>query len=204
VIDNRSKDYRKGWLAVGKMSDKEINDLAVMIAEILNSRSQIISTGASVKKLYVIFGNTWKNSYYSLFEELSTLDGFSCTAVIPDAVYEPELEMKIKGFDGWDQVLTGKGAPDPAAEDSIYLFLEGTRNLIGKTALGICDTPDTIWLISALEQGVKAVILKGGLERFTGKEPKAYVKRILDYHRILLEYGIGMIDSVKELNGGSV
>lgn len=187
-----------------KMSDKEINDLAAMIAEILNSRSQIVGTGTSVKKLYVIFGNTWKNSFYSLFEELSTLDGFSYMAVIPDTVYEPELEMKIKGFDGWDQVLIGKGAPDPADEASIYLFLEGTRNLIGKTALGICDAPDTVWLKSALEQGVKAVILKGGLEHFTGKEPKAYVKRILDYHRILLEYGIEMIDSVKELNGGSV
>ena len=74
------------------------------------------------------------------------------------------------------------------------------RDVLVKTALCISDTYETSWIAECMKQGSRVVLLLTGLEKFSGNEKPAYRKRIMEYYRQVLEFGVE-ICSTEELSG---
>lgn len=182
------------------MSDQEIHEIVLRIVKLLKEEDWLQRPVLPVStNLYVIFGDCWSNAYFSLMEDLSGLGGFRLNAIVAESWSEMEYSNLKKGA-AWNQIVS---LPDIETinftDESMSLFASADREFVVKTALGLHDTPKTRWVRKAMESGQRIAILKSGLDRFSGKEPKSYVDKILSYHRILLDYEIEIIDSAKNL-----
>lgn len=87
-------------------------------------------------------------------------------------------------------VVSRKAAADFPLEGSLTVYPVASQDFAVKAALGITDTFETQWFNRCVRSGSRVQLVLSGLTRFTGKEPAAYVQRILSYYRTLLTYDV--------------
>ncbi len=98
-----------------------------------------------------------------------------------------------------DKIVTPKEALASQVKYESIIFPAMPRDVLAKCALCISDTYEVMLIQKAFEEGIEVKIAKGGIAKFTGKEPESYQNRILGYIRTLLEYGIKLdLDSDTE------
>lgn len=143
-----------------------------------------------LKTVYMICTAEWDNRYVDFLTPLKESGQFQIRALIPAewlmCGYETTLRNHLPGED----ILIQTAEITPGQTGAITVFPVVPRDLVVKTALCISDTFENNWISSCIENQSKVMFLKSGLKRFSGKEPKAYVDRVLSYYRTVLEFGI--------------
>lgn len=135
-------------------------------------------------------------SYLSFLDSLHCQSQYEICTVVPDQWKDDGTIGQLSVFSNEITIYTESEYPIDGKQD-MQVFPSVPRNLIVKTALGIDDSFETQWVRKCMERGEKIVFLKSGLEHFTGNEPESYTARILQYYRMVLEYGIEICDFVK-------
>lgn len=180
------------------MRDNEISELAQQVVKLIREAEGAKEGACLRKKVYLLFSGAWTNRFYLLLDEAYDMKELECCAVVPAGWENTPGLSKLKEYSDRIRVI-GQNEADDISGDYITVFPGFGRGLAVKAALCIDDTFETAWIRTALEQGQKIVILKSGLERFTGREPNAYVKTILGYYKTLLEYEIELADSLEQV-----
>ena len=146
---------------------------------------------------YVILTENWKEEYGTFFRTLENRREYRIFTVIPPSMANDYYIKKLKECGDCGTVLKQNEVSFEALPDSLTVFPVVPRDLVAKTALCISDTFETKWIQNCMANGRKIVLLKSGLEPFTGKEPKAYVSRIQEYYKMIAEYGIEIKEDIK-------
>ena len=132
----------------------------------------------AMRPVYVIFSHSFDGPWH-IQPELAK--GDMLTAVIPDD-WPQDRVCCLMADSPFSQVIK--------QAEAASLSLANSHTLAAKAALCIYDTFETQWLGRCISAGSQVHLMLGGLQKFTGKEPDAYVQRILSYYKILLTYGI--------------
>ena len=149
------------------------------------------------RSLYVILTENWKEAYATFFRTLENRREYRIFTVIPPSMANDYYIKKLKECGDCGTVLKQDEVSFETLPDSLTVFPVVPRDLVAKTALCISDTFETKWIQNCMANGRKIVLLKSGLEPFTGREPKAYVSRIQEYYKMIAEYGIEIKEDIK-------
>lgn len=176
------------------ISEQKLREAIIRAIARIEAEEGLFLLGRKRQKIYMVCAGGFDERY------LKFLRSFEETEA---ATVVPVLTEELRGQEGRfaeaarrDCVYLDREVPEDL-ERSVTVFPVVPRDLISKTALCISDTPQTRWITSCMEAGSRIVFLTSGLSAFTGREPKAYVNRILSYYRTVLEYGI---EITKEFN----
>lgn len=152
------------------------------------------------RKIYMLCANCWDENYLSYLKQMEGR---------PDSAVYPVIPLSWKKH-GYDAILLAqpsckgilyRSCQVPEDLDQAVTVLPVVpRDVVVKTALCISDTFETSWIASCMEAGGQIVFLNSGLARFSGKEPKTYVNKILSYYKQLLEYGIELCSVSDEVS----
>ena len=167
------------------ISEKQLRETIIRVLARIEAEEGLFPV-TKKKKIYMVCTGGWDERYLKFLRTVQT----DRETVIP--VLTEELrgqEVKFTGY-GCESIQYLSGEVPADLEDSVTVFPVVPRDLVSKTALCISDTPQTQWITSCMEAGSRIVFLISGLSPFSGREPKAYVNRILSYYRTVLEYGI--------------
>lgn len=157
-------------------------------ALILRVIRQVLAEQLQAKRrLYVVFADTFDCRCVQFLQSLTTAD--DVTVIVDDTQGERirrdiELACPFAAV-----VMTSQTRSLPLA-GSLTVYPVASRDFIVKAALGMADTFAAEWLARCFAAGSAVHLQLSGLDRFTGREPAAYVQQILGYYRKLLEYGI--------------
>lgn len=182
------------------ISEKQLREAIIRAIAKIEAEEGLFSKSRKKQKIYMVCVGGWDERY---LEFLKTVRPEEETAV---PVLTEELrgqEHRFYSEQKCENCMYLDGMVPPDLEDAVTVFPVVPRDLISKTALGISDTPQTQWIVSCMEAGSRIVFLTSGLVPFTGREPKAYVNRILSYYRNVLEYGIELSDSCRRKPEGA-
>ncbi len=141
--------------------------------------------------VWMVCLDEWDERYCDFLKFMQNYPG-TVYAVIPETWNEAGYAEKLSR-NGCNPRLVYRGSEQLAAGD-VSVFPVVTRDLVVKTALCISDTFENAWVSACIAGGSRAAFLQSGLERFSGREPEGYVKRVLEYYRTVLEYGIDICD----------
>ncbi|MDS0528242.1 hypothetical protein NNC19_21375 [Clostridium sp. SHJSY1] len=148
------------------------------------------------KKLYVLLTEEWNSDYWRFFEEINSQNEYEVYAVISRKINNDLHLNNLKKFQVCKKIIHEKDVNFHELTEYITVFPKISRNVVVKTALCIDDTFETKWIFKSMEKGQRIIFLKSGLEKFSGKEPFGYRKKILDYYRTLLEFDIEISDFI--------
>ena len=150
------------------------------------------------QKIYMVCGDRWDDRYEETLKNLDSTRYLVCPVIPADW----QNTVKVKNL----QAVPACGVPlvrsdDMPAdlEETVSLFPVVSRDVLVKTALCLSDTFENRWITSCIARGSRTMLLRSGLERFTGRETPAYVSRIMEYCRQVLTYGIEL-GSLEELD----
>lgn len=150
------------------------------------------------KKLYMVCASSWDERYPEFLKQMTDTGWYDIYPVIPLSWQQLGYDKSLRAHSACSNILyRGKELPADL-NTSVTVFPVAERSLIVKTALCISDTFETAWIADCIGAGSRIAFLYSGLQKFTGKEKPAYVKRVMSYYRQVLEYGIE-ICSVSEL-----
>lgn len=153
-----------------------VNEVLLKIEEELNTKRS---------DLYVVLNEKWTQNHIEFYKKLEACDRYHVYTV-----YDESISSKPKQYENCG-VLVEKNTIDLEALDNyITVFPDVPQQLIVKTALAIDDTFETKWVRNCFKKGQRIVMLTGGMESFTGKEPTKYIETIKNYYRTVLEYGV--------------
>ncbi len=141
------------------------------------------------RRLYIVFENSFDVRYDSFLHILTDRD--EVTAVIPDEWSTVQIS-RIQADCPFCKIVSRTASANLHAEGSLTVYPVTSRSFIAKAALCISDTFEARWFAKCMEAGASVHILLSGLQRFTGKEPEAYVQRVLSYYRMLLQYDVSI------------
>lgn len=181
-----------------KIEEKRLRELVIKAIQLLQSESSMENLFITKQKLYVIFTEEWNNKYLSLFEKLDKQNKYEVYAVLPNEIYDDFHLNNLKEFNVCKAIINRKHVNFNELTEYITVFPVVQREVIVKTALCIDDTFESKWIFKSMEKGQKIILLRSGLERFSGKEPINYIKKILDYYKTLLEFNIEITDAIFE------
>ncbi|MBS6518627.1 MAG: hypothetical protein KH353_10645 [Clostridium sp.] len=174
------------------ISEKQLRDAIIRAIAKIEAEEGLFSKNRKKQKIYMVCAGGWDERY---LEFLKTVQPEEETAVPVLTEVMRGQEHRFYGEHGCRDCMYLDGTIPSDLVDAVTVFPVVPRDLISKTALGISDTPQTQWIVSCMEAGSRIVFLTSGLVPFTGREPKAYVNRILSYYRTVLEYGIELSSS---------
>jgi hypothetical protein len=143
--------------------------------------------GQATNRLYVVFETAFDVRYDSFLHELSGQDDI--VVIVPDE-WPVDMRSKITADCPACRLVSRKAAADFPLEGSLTVYPVASQDFAVKAALGIADTFETQWFNRCVRSGSRVQLVLSGLTRFTGKEPAAYVQRILSYYRTLLTYDV--------------
>lgn len=181
------------------ISEERLRELVLRALKELGENGNRGSGSGKKQKLYMICGSPWNEAYETCLKEMEASDACCIYPVIPASWKKQGHEEKLRSFRACAGILYRSGEKPADLEQAVSLFPVVDRDVLVKTALCISDTFETSWIAASMAQGGRTVFLRSGLERFSGKEKPAWVNRIMDYYRQVLEYGIE-ICSLKELD----
>ncbi|SEA83462.1 hypothetical protein SAMN02910384_02474 [Pseudobutyrivibrio sp. ACV-2] len=140
------------------------------------------------KKVLVVLSGYDANRFSTVLQSLSE-NSSDVTVVISKEQLEFEEVGKVV-CEFANKIVTPKEALATQAKYESIIFPAMPRDVLAKCALCISDTYEVMLIQKAFEEGIKVKIAKGGIAKFTGKEPESYQNIVLGYIRTLLEYGI--------------
>lgn len=150
------------------------------------------------KKIYMLCTHRWDDRFCTYLKQAEQKPGRAVYPVIPLSWKKEGYEEKLKSFPSCKGILYRSCEPPADLETTVTVLPVVPKDVIVKTALCISDTFETSWIASCLQNGGQVALLKSGLTKFTGKEPKTYVNQILAYYRQVLEYGITICEAGEE------
>lgn len=142
------------------------------------------------KKLYMLCVSPWNERYSEALKEMDPSGEYDIYPVIPDSWKDMGYEAKLRTYRSCGGIVYRSCGIPEDLELAVTLFPVVSRDMLVKTALCISDTYETCWISACIEKGSRIVFSRSGLARFSGREQPAYRKRIMDYCRQVLEYGI--------------
>ena len=167
------------------ISEKQLRETIIRVLARIEAEDGLFSV-TKKKKSYMVCTGGWDERYLKFLRTIHA-DKETVVPVLTEELRGQEVRFTGCGCERI-QYLSGEAPAD--LEDAVTVFPVVPRDLVSKTALCISDTPQTRWITSCMEAGSRILFLLSGLSPFTGREPKAYVNRILTYYRTVLEYGI--------------
>lgn len=174
------------------ISEKQLREAIIRAIARIEAEEEIFSKSRKKQKIYMVCAGGWDERYLEFLKTVRTEEE-TAVPVLTEAMRGQEY--RLYGACGYRDCMYLDGTVPSDLENAVTVFPVVPRDLVCKTALGISDTLQTQWIVSSMEAGSRIVFLTSGLVPFTGKEPKAYVNKILSYYRTLLEYGIELSGS---------
>lgn len=150
------------------------------------------------KKIYMLCTHRWDDRFCTYLKQVEEVNGRAVYPVIPLSWKKEGYEEKLLSFPSCKGILYRSCETPADLETAVTVLPVVPKDVVVKTALCISDTFETSWIASCLENGGQVALLKSGLTKFTGKEPKTYVNQILAYYRQVLEYGITICEAGEE------
>lgn len=177
------------------IDEKRLRELVIKAIELIKLES-MKNIFIAKKKLYVMLTEEWNSKYWSFFEKLDKQNEYEVYAVVPSRLNTTFHINNLKKFEVCRGIVNEKDVCFDDLLEYTTVFPTVSRNIIAKTALCIDDIFETKWIFKSMEKGQKIVFLKSGLQKFSGKEPINYRKKILDYYRTLLEFDIEITEFI--------
>lgn len=178
------------------MDISELRLREIILSALRNVQAEELA--AREKQLLYMIAEDHFHSDYEDFLRQKQLDRYSVTIIIPEEWKQQGYVWKLTSIRKDVRILTRVESQQENLNDSVTVFPVASRSFAAKLALGITDTFTTEWVVRCMEAGSSVLLLTQGLRKFTGREPQAYSQRVLNYYRMLLEYGI-QIGSLDEL-----
>lgn len=173
-----------------EINETSLYQIILKVIQKMMDENLIPNFSVPERNLYVILTENWKEGYRAFYRTLENRREYRIFTVIPPSMANDYYIKKLKECGDCGTILKQNEVSFEALPDSITVFPVVPRDLVVKTALCISDTFETKWIQNCMANGRKIVLIKSGLEPFTGKEPKAYVSRIQEYYKMIAEYGI--------------
>ena len=145
-------------------------------------------------RVYMICTTEWEECFLAFLKYMETCSGIRIYPVVPESWKESGKTKLLQECSSCAGLLYRSDTKPEDLEQTVSIFPVISRDTAAKAALCIGDTYETSWMLSCIESGAQVILLRSGLPRFTGKEPKPYQEQILSYYRKLLEYGVRMED----------
>lgn len=185
-----------------KISEEQLKALVLRVLRELEAEQGSRDAGKEKQKqnLYMVCMSPWNGSYAGFLGEMDHCDTYDIYPVIPLSWKKQGYEALLAAHPSCKGIRYRSCEKPPDLGRSVTVFPVVPRDMLVKAALCISDTFETSWLGSCIGYGSRAILLRSGLERFSGREPAAYVERIMGYYRQVLEYGIE-IQGMEELAG---
>ena len=180
------------------ISEERLKELVLQVLKELEEKRAAGSGSGKKQKLYMICSSPWNEAYETCLKEMEASGAYRIYPVIPASWQKQGYEGRLRSLRACAGIVYRSREKPGDLEQAVSLFPVVSRDVLVKTALCISDTFETSWIADCMEQGGRMVFLRSGLERFSGKEKPAYVNRIMEYYRQVLEYGIE-ICSLEEL-----
>ena len=183
-----------------EIDEKTLKELVNRVIELFQSESSRQNIIVPKKKLYVIFTEEFNEKYSIFFEGLNRQTEYEAYAIVPEEMYTDSLLNTLKQFKFCKEVISSEKVNLDELTEYLTVFPTISKTTIAKTALCIGDTFETNWIFKSMENGQRIILLQSGLEKFSGKEPVAYRKKILNYYRTLLEFDIEISEDIFEVS----
>lgn len=185
------------------IDEKRLRELVIKAIELFESESSRQNLFISKKKLYVIFTEECSDEYLSFFEKLEKQNKYEVYAVVQSEKYDDVYLNNLKKFNVFKEIIDKNQVNLNELTEYVTIFPVVPREVIVKTALCIDDIFETKWIFKSMEKGQKIILLRSGLERFSGREPLSYINKILNYYRTLLEFNIEIIEDITQIEDGN-
>lgn len=171
-----------------EIDERQLSQLITRIIKLLCAENK------PKKKIYMIFNQNWSEKYNSFLESICENDKCEIYAVVPLNI---KYNERLKEFPVFEKILTRNEISSHNLENYITVFPVTPRNIIVKTALCIDDTFESRWILDSIGKGERVILISKGFDKFTGKEPEAYIQKMLEYYRMLLRFDIEIQDILK-------
>ena len=178
------------------ISEKQLREAIIRAIAKIEAEEGLFSLGRKRQKIYMVCAGDYDDRYLKFLHSLKDTKSVAAVPVLTEELRGQESRFMSDGFCEECIYLDRKIPSD--LEHAVTVFPVVPRDLVIKTALCISDTLQTQWITSCMEAGSRIIFLTSGLSPFTGREPKAYVNRILSYYRTVLEYGIEISKEFKQ------
>lgn len=186
------------WGVDLNISEEKIREIVKKVLLEITSQKNIFKSNIEKSKAYIFCSKKCDTGYLDFLEQIDKSGLFNIHIVADDGLKNHVCKSDINKYVPDENIIYFSDGIPKDLSKVISIFPVVERDLVVKTALCISDTFCNEWIASAIEEGGKIVFLKSGLKKFTNKEPKAYIKQIVSYYKMVLEYGIE-IKSTSEL-----
>lgn len=171
-----------------KISEEQLKELVLRVLKELETEKA--SGGGQRQKVYMLCSAPWSGKYTEFLREMDASGACDVYPVIPASWERQGYETALKSYSSCSRIIYRSCQHPADLEDAVTVFPVVPRDVLVKTALCIGDTFENAWISACIERGSRVVFLRSGLAKFSGKEPPAYVNRIMEYCRLVLDYGI--------------
>lgn len=184
------------WGDKVKIDQKLFRQLIIQAIERVLEEERIKKLNISKKKLYVILSENWNSNYWNFFDELNKEKKYEVYVVLSSKILNNLHLNNLKKFEIIKGVFNEDNINFDELKEGTIIFPTTPREVIVKTALCIDDILETKLIFKSIENGQRVVLLKSGLKKFSGKEPKAYINKILSYYKTVLEFNIEIYENI--------
>lgn len=183
-----------------KISEEQLKALVLRIQKELEAEKNQDSVFENRQKVYMLCSTSWSRQYTEFLQAMDASGAYDVYPVIPSSWENQGYGTALKSYNSCCRILYRSCQHPADLEQAVTVFPVVPRDVLVKTALCIGDTFENAWITACLEAGSRIVFLRSGLAKFSGKEPAAYVDRIMEYCRQVLEYGIriGGVEALSE------
>ena len=182
------------------ISEEQLKELVLRVLSDLEAEKRAECMKDSKQTLYMLCVSPWSERYMEFLKKMEGSDAYDIVPVIPPSWKNMGYEARLRQSVSFGKILYRSGEMPDNLDRAVTLLPVVPRDVLVKTALCISDTYETSWIAECMKQGSRVVLLLTGLEKFSGNEKPAYRKRIMEYYRQVLEFGVE-ICSTEELSG---
>lgn len=188
------------WGDKVNIDQKLFRQLIIQAIERVLEEERIKNLNIPKKNLYVILSENWNSDYWKFFNELNKKNKYKVYVVLSSKILNNLLLNNLKKFEIIKDVFYEDNINFNDLKEGTIIFPTTPREVIVKTALCIDDILETKLIFNSIENGQRVVLLKSGLKKFSGKEPKAYINKILSYYKTILEFNIEIYEDIDSGN----
>ncbi|MDO5516320.1 MAG: hypothetical protein Q4F66_02125 [Clostridium sp.] len=181
-----------------EITQEMLRKIVIKAIEDIQSKSSKNKYIIDKEKLYVFCNCKWNSIYWNFFEVLQYESQYEIIPVVYDDSDNEFFINNLRKFKFISKIIHKDEIELLSEGEYIIVFPVVSRNLVVKTALCLEDDFSTQQIFSALENGNRVLFYKKGFKKFTGKESRPYVKKILNYYKTLLEFNIEICDEITE------
>ena len=182
------------------ISEEQLKELVLRVLSDLEAEKRAECMKDSKQTLYMLCVSPWSERYMEFLKKMEGSDAYDIVPVIPPSWKNMGYEARLRQSVSFGKILYRSGEMPDNLDRAVTLLPVVPRDVLVKTALCISDTYETSWIAECMEQGSRVVLLRSGLAKFSGNEKPAYRRRIMEYYRQALEFGIE-ICSAEEFSG---